>query len=78
MSRKLFIAPTPLVGFVFRNAAGEKMLITNDTFAPTDLDVTELTPTPFDINIQATVDNVQAKLDAAKAEIQTAIENFEE
>ena len=78
MSRKLFIAPASDEGFVFRNAAGEKMLITNDTFTPTTIDVAELDSVPFDIAVQAAVDNVQAKLEAAKAEIQTAIENFEE
>lgn len=77
MSRKLFIAPAPLKGFIFKNSAGEKTLITNDTFTPWEDDEADLEQAPFDISVQANIDNVQSKINSAREEIQQAIENFE-
>jgi hypothetical protein len=75
--RSLFNAPNEIEGFVFINEAGEKYLLTNNEFSPTDIETIDDDIVSFDLSVQATVDNALAKLNEIKAEIQTAIENFE-
>ncbi len=72
--RALFNLPQ---GVVFVNNAGEKYFLNNNEFSPTDIDTTGLDQINFDITVQSTVDNAQSKLNEIKAEIETAIANFE-
>lgn len=76
--RSVFIAPSPLDGYVFIDSNGSKMLITNDTFAPSDLDEDALERVPFDISVQAKINNLITKVIAANVEIGIAILNYEE
>lgn len=72
--RGLFNLPQ---GVVFVNEAGEKYFLNDDEFSPTDIETDGLDQINFDITVQSTVDNALLKLNEVKAEIQTAIENFE-
>lgn len=72
--RALFQLPQ---GFVFVNEAGEKYFLNNNEFSPTDIETDGLDQINFDITAQSTVDNALLKLNEIKAEIETAIANFE-
>lgn len=75
--RSVFIAPSPLEGYVFINSAGEKFLITNDGFAVTEIETADLEQVSFDISVQAIKDNALSVMNAASVEIEEAIANFE-
>ena len=72
--RALFNLPQ---GLVFVNEAGEKYYLNNNEYSPTDIETDGLDQINFDITVQSTVDNAQSKLNEIKAEIDTAIANFE-
>lgn len=75
--RSVFIAPSPLEGYVFINTEGEKFLITNSGFAVTKIETDDLEQVSFDIAVQAVMDNALTLIDQASEEIKEAIQNFE-
>lgn len=75
--RSLFIAPSPLEGYVFVNENDEQYLITNDGYILTDIETPDLVQVSFDISVQSVVDNCIGNLQMIQEEIQQAIENFE-
>lgn len=75
--RSVFIAPSPLEGYVFIDSNESKMLITNDTFAPSSLDESELEQVAFDTSVQSKINNLLSKVLAANIEISTAMLNYE-
>ena len=75
--RSLFIAPSPLEGYVFINTAGEKFLITNSGFAVTKIETDDLEQVSFDISVQAVLISASALIYEASEEIKEAIQNFE-